>query len=246
MKHPVIKAFAFLSLLVVALMAVGLFTSGETRIVRTAILNGTPDRVWPFFADLRGWPVWYRGDDGSRMTMSELIQGTTSNIDAERHAEDSWGYSWEEKVTGFEPEKRLELTGTNTGRRQNWRQEIKLEPQGKDNTKVTWVIEYTVSGPLMKLANKAQAEEQIANFMTGGLTSINPLIPSAEEWGGSPANAAPVAGAAPAGAAPADATTPGAAPAAAPAGDAAAATDPAAAPGAAPAAGDAAPAPAGK
>jgi len=184
MKHPVVSALIAFGVVVLGLLIAGAMTSGDTRIEETAVLNGSPDRVWPFFGDLRGWPVWYRAKDGiPRMTASVLTEGTASGMNAVRHAEDSFGYWWEEKVTTYEPGHRLVLEGTVTPQRFGWRQEITLTALPDDKVKVTWILEYSVKGPIVKLLNKSRNEENFRLYMRDGMQNINPMVPTKEEWG---------------------------------------------------------------
>ena len=192
MKRPVLTVIGAVGAFFLVLVFMGLLTSGETRIHHTTVLNGTPERIWPLFADLRGWPVWYEAPGGMpRMTGSFLVEGSASGLNTVRHAEDSNGDWWKEKVTAFEPNKHLELTGINTPGRYNWRQDITLTEVGQNQTRVDWTLEYNVRGPINKLINKSRTEEIFSSYMEGGLKAIAPLIPSAEEWDGNPNAATP-------------------------------------------------------
>ncbi len=183
MKRPVLSAVIAIIVVFLGLIAAGAATSGKTVLVQQAVLPGSPERVWPFFADLQGWPSWYRADDGTRMTYSVLTRGAAPGRHAVRHAEESHGTWWEEEVTAFDLNSRLEMVGYNTPGRKNWRQEVKLVAIGPQETRVTWTLEYEVSGPIMKLINKYRDEKYFQAYMEGGLKNIRPLIPSPEEWG---------------------------------------------------------------
>ncbi len=194
MKRPVFTAMVALAVVLLGLLVIGAMTSGTSRIERTVVIQGSPERTWPFFADLRGWPTWFRTEDNRvRMTFAVLTQGNASGLDAIRHSEDSTGAWFDERVTAYEPNKRLQLTGVRTPGRQNWVQEVTIEPDGQDKTRITWVIEYQVHGPIMKLLNKARGEETLALLIEGGMKNIEPLVPTAEEWGSPDTLAAPTA-----------------------------------------------------
>ncbi len=183
MKRPVLTATIAIIVVMLGIVVAGAATSGKTKIVETVVLPGTPERVWPFFADLQGWPRWYRADDGTRMTYSVLTRGFAPGRRAIRHAEESHGLWWEEEVTAFDINSRLELVGTKTPGRKNWRQEVKLVAVGPQETRVTWTLEYEVTGPIMKLVNKYRDEPRFRAYIQGALKNIRPLIPSSEEWG---------------------------------------------------------------
>ncbi len=183
MKRPVLSAMIVIIVVIAGLLVAGAATSGKTKLVHSVVLPGSPERVWPFFADLHGWPNWYRADDGTRMTYSVLVRGAAPGRHAVRHAEESYGTWWEEEITAYDINSRLEMVGSNTPGRTNWRQEIKLVAVGAQETRVTWTLEYEVSGPLMKLINKYRDEPRFLAYIKGSLKNIRPLIPSPEEWG---------------------------------------------------------------
>lgn len=221
MKRPIVTASIALAVVFLGLMLVGSLMPGQTRIEQSYTMNGTPERVWPLFADLKGWPSWYWAEDGTHMTLSSLLNRAGVTEGTIRRVEMSNGGFYEEKVTAFEVNKRLALEGVRTPGRQNWKQEIVLEQVGTEQTKVNWVIEYEVQGAILKLLNSTRAQDELTALMDGSLKGIEPRVPTAADWG--PAGeqkpaAAPAEGAPAEGAAPAAAPAEGAAPAAAPAG----------------------------
>lgn len=183
MKRPVLASVIAIFIIILGLVGWGSTLSESTHIEKTLILPADPERVWPLFADLTGWPIWYRAEDGLRMTSSVLSQGLAPGLNVVRHAEFNSGDWVQEKITTFDNLHKLELTGTKTSKRKDWKQSIVLESVGTDQTKVTWTLDYVVSGPIMKLLNKQRGEYDLATCMDEGLKNIIPLIPTREEWG---------------------------------------------------------------
>ena len=222
MKRPILTTFIALAFVVLALAVIGSLMPGQSKIEESVVMSGTPERIWPLFADLKGWPSWYWAEDGTHMTRSDLVNRSGIEVGTIRRAELSSGGFWEEKLSAFEINKRLEMVGERTPGRSDWRQEVVLEQLEPEKTRVTWKLEYSISGPITKLLNASRGEDEFRALMKGGLKGVEQKVPTADEWGPAQlpgeAKAAATAPAAPAGHAA------GAAPAGvAPAGDAAAA-----------------------
>lgn len=194
MKRPILTAIIALAVVILGLTVIGSLMPGQTRIEQSVVMQGTPERIWPLFADLKGWPSWYWAEDGTHMTRSELLNRPMVALGTIRRAEESTGGFWEEKVSAFEVNKRLELVGERTPGRTNWRQEITLEAVDAQQTKVTWKVEYDVSGPILKLLNRSRAEDQFVALIQGSFAGIETRVPTAEEWGPATMDPAPGAG----------------------------------------------------
>lgn len=228
MKRPILTTFIALAVVIFVLAGIGSLMPGQTKIEESMVMSGTPERIWPLFADLKGWPSWYWAEDGTHMTRSELVNRSGVELGTIRRAELSNGGFWEEKVSAFELNKRLELMGERTPGRSEWRQEVVLEQVEPEKTKVIWRVEYNVSGPITKLLNASRGEDEFRALIKGGMVGVEQKVPTADEWGPATlpgdakagmakdeAAAAPVAGAKPG-------TTDTPAAAAAPSGDASA------------------------
>lgn len=198
MKRPVLTVMVAFFVVALGILLIGSMVSGQSRIEQSVVMKGTPERIFPLFADLKGWPSWYWSDEGYHMTTSTLIGKQTVAVGTIRRAQESAGGFWEEKVTVFEPNTRIAFEGTRTPGRKSWNQEITLEPVGADETKVTWKLDYDVEGPILKLLNKAREEEVNVGYVSGALKGLAQQVPSAEDWGPSDAGKQGTAATAPA------------------------------------------------
>ena len=108
------------------------------EVVRSTRIAAPPERVWSILAEHEAMPEWLPvrevvrrrpgGPDPNGLGAVRVVRGG--------------GLAVEERITGFEPPRRLEYRVTAGAPVRGHRGEVRLEPDG-DGTRVEWRVEFS-------------------------------------------------------------------------------------------------------